>query len=272
MPGFLTDGQIQTRLEAGELIDTGTWDVGCVRHASYSLRVGSRIEVERAGQARDAERQRLALTLVAGRYLELEPGDTALIYSIERLRLPKDVMGFTVARGLLFVETLSPENTYVDPGFNGNLYTTVTNLSSRILRIPYGSTIARLFLYQLSEDVRTPYRTGPAIGIEQHLDSAPAISSQIRVADQSVSGLIGVIEKSERSGPEIAEISRRDRQLSIAALTSAVVWPIALILINTKPNLRSQLGGDVLANFVGTILAALVIYLAPKLWRRFSGT
>jgi len=70
--------------------------------------------------------------------IELHPGDTALLYSQENLRLPTFVLGFTVSRGLLFAEALSPENTYVDPGFMGHLYTTVTNLSNRVVRLESG--------------------------------------------------------------------------------------------------------------------------------------
>jgi endonuclease IV len=86
MPGFLTDRQIRTRLQAGELIDAGTWEVASLRHASYTLRVGSRVEIEKASQSRDTQRQRVAITLRAGgQPLELHPGDTALIYSMEQL-------------------------------------------------------------------------------------------------------------------------------------------------------------------------------------------
>jgi deoxycytidine triphosphate deaminase len=273
MPGFLTDRLIRLRLQAGDLIDDGTWDDANVRHASYTLRAGSRVEVERAAQSREVQRQRVAIALRAGGDpLELLPGDTALIYSIERLRLPNDVLGLTVARGLLFVEALAPENTYVDPGFSGNLYTTVTNLSNRKLRIEYGSQIARLFFYELSEDVATPYRTGPAIGIEQHLDSIPAISTLESIKKQPNADLLGTVEKVERAGPEIAELQRRQTRLTVAALTLSVVWPIVLLIVNTNESLGSVLGSGWAANAIGGIVATTVTLSAPKIWSRVFGT
>jgi deoxycytidine triphosphate deaminase len=112
--GFLTDRNIQTALESGFLIEEGTWEVGQIRHASYMIRLGQRVELERdpAGSG-EREHKRIPLTR-GGPPLELRPGDTALLYSLENL-----------ARGLLFAESLVPENTYVDPGFTGQIYTTV---------------------------------------------------------------------------------------------------------------------------------------------------
>ena len=62
----------------------------------------------------------------------------------------------------MFFEALVPENTYVDPGFNGSLYTTVTNLSHRVVRLHYNDPIARLFFYHLSDSVEEPYVEGLA--------------------------------------------------------------------------------------------------------------
>jgi Deoxycytidine deaminase len=117
MHGFLTDRAIQAALEAGYLLERGTWEPANIRHASYTLRLGSRVEVSRYEDNQRETRQRVTTNLISGgKALLLRPGDSALLYSLENLRLPACVLGFTVARGLLFVESLSPENTFVDPG------------------------------------------------------------------------------------------------------------------------------------------------------------
>ncbi|HST07358.1 MAG TPA: hypothetical protein VLJ83_04265, partial [Gemmatimonadaceae bacterium] len=132
--GFLTDKQIQSGLNSDYLIEKGTWDPGQIRHASYQLRLGSEVRISRASASVGAETKEFCIvSLTPDKSVELRPGDTAMLYSIERLRLPDCVLAFTVARGLLYAEALAPENTYVDPGFSGTLYTTVTNISNRIV-------------------------------------------------------------------------------------------------------------------------------------------
>ena len=49
--GGLSDGQIRHRLKAGQLMDRNTWAEDGIRHASYTLRVGSRVEIEQASDA-----------------------------------------------------------------------------------------------------------------------------------------------------------------------------------------------------------------------------
>ncbi len=164
--GFLTDAQIRLALENEDLIVPGSWDANCIRHASYTLRLGTKVEIASASRANAEEGRDFAVRdLHTGDHFDLMPGDTAKLYSTEMLRLPDCVLGFTVARGLMFFESLIPENTYVDPGFNGSLYTTVTNLSHRVVRLHQNDPIARLFLYKLSEPVRQAYQQGAARGL-----------------------------------------------------------------------------------------------------------
>src|SRR5688572_19962972 len=81
--GFLTDSRIRAALDSDYLIEPGTWDASQVRHASYTLRLGHRVEIERHEDAQRATRQRAAITLRrGGEPLVLQPGDTALLYSI----------------------------------------------------------------------------------------------------------------------------------------------------------------------------------------------
>jgi deoxycytidine triphosphate deaminase len=176
--GYLTDRQIRKCLDAGQLLEKGTWTDSQIRHASYTLRLGSRVELARAADSIGAvSRELRVVSLTQGQPdVELKPGDTALLYSLESLRIPPDVLGFTVARGLLFAEALSPENTYVDPGFTGPIYTTVTNVSNRVVTLSYQMPVARLFFFRLGEEVQDGYRSGSALGIAQQLTSVRAVA------------------------------------------------------------------------------------------------
>src|SRR4030095_11707407 len=116
--GFLNDRQIAASLDHAYLIVPGTFEKAGIRHASYTLRLGNKVEIAAAARAnREETRNFHVQDLIVGQSIELQPGDTAKLYSIEILDLPNDVLAFTVARGLMYFESLVPENTYADPGF-----------------------------------------------------------------------------------------------------------------------------------------------------------
>jgi deoxycytidine triphosphate deaminase len=268
-PGFLTDKQIRAAINAGHLIERGTWDEEMVRHASYTLRLGSEVRVARSAHSTAERLRQFTIERIdASRsILKINPGDTALLYSIENLRIPDSILAFTVARGLLFAEALTPENTYVDPGFSGPLYTTVTNVSNRIIQLEYGMKVARIFFYKLPEGVETPYRSGAALGIEQQLESLRAI--QVGSAEEcrraSRSELLGAVRQMPLAGIHVAELFRRFEEFGAVVCLGAFVWPVLLTIVNTSGWVRANLGliaGNVVAGLVGT----LIIYGLGRIW------
>jgi dCTP deaminase len=269
--GYLTDAQIEKALAAGYLIEEGTWESSQVRHASYTIRLGQRVEIERYQSGQSGPREKVSLSLKKGDNLELRPGDTAMLYSLETLRLPKTVLAFTVARGLLVVESLVPENTYVDPGFVGSIYTTVTNLSGRNLKLPYGANIARLFFFRLSQPVRRPYRSGPAIGIDQHLESSPgsAFSSPEACLRASNASLLADLVSSDRAGARTAELLRRQTRLARVALVMALFVPLALQLLLAWPAAVRAVGPLVLW-LLSTLVAWALGAMLDKILIRYQ--
>lgn len=269
--GFLPDHRIRAALTHGYLLEPGTWRPEQIRHASYTLRLGSRVEIDRGRDSQREHRERVSLALTSGgRPLDLQPGDTALLYSLENLRLPACVLGFTVARGLLFVESLVPENTYVDPGFTGSIYTTVTNLSERVVQLEYGMPIARLFFYRLAADVEQPYQSGPAIGIPQHLPSRP--SSKFPTVHSAraakTADLLDDLEASERGWPRTRELVTRQTRLARVALFTAIAWPLLLQIAASWTWLHANFGSFI-ASVLASVVAVPVIWFSERLWARF---
>jgi deoxycytidine triphosphate deaminase len=270
--GFLTDAQIRIALENEELIVPGSWDANCIRHASYTLRLGTKVEIASASRANLEEARDFAVKdLHAGDHFDLNPGDTAKLYSIEMLRIPDCVLGFTVARGLMFFESLIPENTYVDPGFNGPLYTTVTNLSHRVVRLHQNDPIARLFLYRLSEPVRQAYQQGAARGLKQRLESfrATKFGTQSECSAATSDALIQDLNCLPAGGSQLAELSRRQDRKWVMLVGFSFCWPLLLLLVNLNAWVRDK------ANFAVRNIGALAItglfsYLAPKLWMKLK--
>lgn len=174
---FLTDSELREAL--GEIFCDGSYEQSAIRHASYQLRLGSTVKVnpyktkagERLDRFVDAEWSTGGNGLA---YVDIYPRQTALLYTQERFQLPSNLVGFIYCRGLLFTKALTPENTYVDPGFDGPLYITVRNESDHIARLTQGIYLARLFIFKLATPVSRAYVTGESLGIEQQLSQIPA--------------------------------------------------------------------------------------------------
>jgi deoxycytidine triphosphate deaminase len=272
--GFLTDRQILTCLEEGYLLEDGTWEQPQLRHASYTLRLGHKVEICRAANSAHPSRELTVVNLTQTESrLAIRPGDTALLYSKEHLRFPDCVLGFTVARGLLFAEALSPENTYVDPGFTGPIYTTVTNVSNRIVYLDYEMPLSRLFFFRLGESVQDEYRTGAGLGIAQQLNSVRAVTlgsiEECRTATDTQ--LLDSIELIPIGGIQAAEVlqrlSKRQCAARLQSLTVAVIWPLLLVFANNNDWVKDNMGvflGNVSASVVATILVLLVSKLTVR--------
>jgi deoxycytidine triphosphate deaminase len=269
--GFLTDKRILAALAAGYLIEPGTWNEAQLRHASYTIRLGQRVELERHPAGSGQREQQSKMLTNGGPPLELRPGEKALLYSLENLRLPNCVLGFTVARGLLVYESLVPENTYIDPGFTGQIYTTVTNLSGRVLKLPYGMPIARLFFYKLAENVDRPYQTGPAIGIDQHLESSAGIAfpTTAEAGAASATALLDDLVATERGGARTAELIKRNAALLRSAILTAICWPVVLQSVLGWHWLRDNTN-VIVTGAVGSLLAAAIVAAGTRIWARIG--
>ena len=268
--GFLNDRQIRAALGSQFLIEAGTAENAQVRHASYTLRLGDRVELNKAQGSSHSKHKVFEVVKLSttSPTCDLEPGDTAMLYSMENLRFPPNVLGFTVARGLLFVESLTPENTYVDPGFAGTIYTTVTNVSGRVIRLTYGMSIARLFFYKLYEPAEHPYRTGAVMQISQQLETIPISEvGSDECSEANRAQLISVVKKIPFGGILISELFDRDTKYLVRLFAWSTVWPILLVLANTNEWMREHLGGF-LSNVLAGIVSGLLLIAAPWIYRR----
>lgn len=271
--GFLVDRQIRQSLQEGYLLEQGTWQLEQVRHASYTLRVGEEVRIARATDANSSTSRQFSVYHLAEKSKEVDiyPGDTALLYSCERVRLPDCVLAFTVARGLLFVEALSPENTYVDPGFSGSLYTTITNVSNRVIRLEYGMPIARMFFYRLPVAPEAPYRSGASLGIDQQISSVRAVP--IGTADEcrtaTTKELRTAIRQTPLTGLQLAEsllrLSNAVRSTRVGLATFALTWPILLLFAYESEFVRNNLG-TFLGGVAASLVAAVLMIIVTKVW------
>jgi deoxycytidine triphosphate deaminase len=268
--GFLTDTQILGYLNRGLLISPRTWIPGGIRHASYTMRVGTRVEVARANKANVEDRRDFVVfDLNDGESFELNPGDTVKLFSLEHFQIPSDILAFTIARGLLFSESLVPENTYADPGFVGPLYTTVTNLSHRIVKIYIGDPIARIFFFRLSAAVEEPFAQGSSKGIKQRLESSRA--TKIGTAEECKSAntdqIVDQLQHMPIGGTQVAELWYRTRSDIVGLTVFSICWPLFLLFANLNVRFKAACG-VVLSNILAAGLSAALSYLGPIIYRK----
>ncbi|ASJ12023.1 dCTP deaminase [Thermococcus thioreducens] len=115
--------------------------------AGYDLRVGREAYIN--GKLIDVEE--------AGK-VAIPPKTYALILTLERVRLPDDVMGDMKLRSSLAREGLLGSFAWVDPGWDGNLTLGIYNASDEPVELAYGERFVQIAFIRLEGPARNPYR------------------------------------------------------------------------------------------------------------------
>jgi dCTP deaminase len=92
----------------------------------------------------------------------LHPGEFVLASTLERVRLPDDLVARLEGKsslgrlGLLIHSTAG----FIDPGWDGHVTLELSNVANLPITIYYGMKIGQLSFVQLSEPAETPYGSG----------------------------------------------------------------------------------------------------------------
>ena len=92
----------------------------------------------------------------------LHPGEFVLGSTLERIRLPDDLVARLEGKsslgrlGLLIHSTAG----FIDPGWDGHVTLELSNVANLPITIYYGMKIGQLSFMQLSEPAQTPYGSG----------------------------------------------------------------------------------------------------------------
>lgn len=116
------------------------------------LRLGSRVRFDSTGEEK---------TLAEGTFLRVNPGETVIVSSLEKLDFTKEavdkfypnkmIMGFITPTTTMMREGISQAATKVDAGFRGLLNWGFRNSSAKEFIIQYGEPIFKLTLFLLDE-------------------------------------------------------------------------------------------------------------------------
>lgn len=147
---ILTDIQIRQAVQEIHLI-TGKYEPDSARYASYELHASDYAEK----LVYDNEVTGHVEMPTHDNEIVVEPGTTIKLYTAESINLPANMLALVMALGQLFAAGLAAGSTYVDPGSQGEIYISLTNLTQKDIRIPVGCPIARAMFFVLGSPVET---------------------------------------------------------------------------------------------------------------------
>ncbi len=109
----------------------GTYDPNCVQQASYDLRLGPEAYVVGADTP-------VRLSKDKNEYLNIAPGQFALLLSVEELTMPETLIGFISLRNTFKMQGLiNISGFHVDPSFCGRLVFAVNNVGPSDIRLRF---------------------------------------------------------------------------------------------------------------------------------------
>jgi len=112
--------------------------------AGYDLRVGEKASID----GRDFE---------INEDITIPPSSTALVLTLERIRLPNDIIGSMRLRSSLAREGLIGSFAWVDPGWDGRLTLAIFNASKNPVTLHYGERFVQITFISLVAEPRRPY-------------------------------------------------------------------------------------------------------------------
>jgi dCTP deaminase len=162
----LSDRTIRAEVEAGR-IAFDPFDPSLVQPSSVDMRVDRKFRVFHNARrpfidVREPMEDLTELVEVNDEPFILHPGEFVLGQTLERVRLPDDVVARLEGKsslgrlGLLIHSTAG----FVDAGFEGNLTLELSNVANLPITIYYGMPIGQISFMRMDSPVESPYGTG----------------------------------------------------------------------------------------------------------------
>ena len=183
---ILGHNEIHNRLTKGEVFRKGTWDPGCVKEASYVLRIAADglLLDGKFYEPFSKKKPNWFQQLTEPRnYIQIDPGKIAILSTLEELNMPPNLVGKIGIRlkfahlgltGLMGIQ--------VDPLFGKDkeherLYIRVANFGNDPIRLSEGDGVFTFELHEVKGHVRPP--------VEPREDSWPRIKRTLKDLDDA---------------------------------------------------------------------------------------
>ncbi len=177
----LSDRTIARLLAQGR-IEIDPYDAALLQPSSVDVRVDRYFRVFRNNlypfiDVKQEQEQLTELVEIADEPFILHPGEFVLGSTLERVRLPDDLVARLEGKsslgrlGLLIHSTAG----FIDPGWNGHVTLELSNVASLPITIYRGMRIGQLSFMELTEPAENPYGAG-AIGSKYQGQKGPTPS------------------------------------------------------------------------------------------------
>jgi len=161
----LTKKEILEKIKSGQLAFTPPLDKFQLQGVSVDFRLGFTFLVPRLWQRKDEGRAALefdqkakekgrfeAIELEPGQYFEILPREFLIVSTLEKIKLPNDIMGILYPRSTINRRGLSVDlSGVIDAGYEGFLVIPVrNNTSTQIIRLYPGERFCQIVFHQLA--------------------------------------------------------------------------------------------------------------------------
>jgi dCTP deaminase len=160
----LSDRTIKAEIEAGRLV-FDPYDEALVQPSSVDVRVDATFRVFHNSRhpyidvRKPMEDLTELVTIAGGEPFVLHPGEFVLGQTLERVRIPDDLVARLEGKSSLGRLGLVIHSTagFVDPGFEGNLTLELSNLANLPVTIYEGMPIGQISFMRMDGQVERPY-------------------------------------------------------------------------------------------------------------------
>ena len=153
---ILSGEAILERLKNGEIFREGTWDEESIKEASYALRLASDGLLVNGKFYEPGKRY-------TGSYISIEPGEIAILSTMEKLKMPDDLVGKigirldAALKGLVGLMGIQVDPLYGQSEEDGQpLYIRVANFGNDPVKFVPGQPVFTFELHQITGEVHPP--------------------------------------------------------------------------------------------------------------------
>ena len=145
---ILTAQQIEAAYRKGDIL-IDPFDEAQIQGATYDLRVGA--------QGATTSSKKIVNIKEHG-YLPVEPGDIGLVEVFEVLRVGPQYAGrFGLRSKYARKGLVATTGAQIDPGYDGRLIIGITNLTPKMISLPYKDDLLSVEFHRLEEPTKKPY-------------------------------------------------------------------------------------------------------------------
>ncbi len=239
----LVDTEIEAAAEEQGLISP--FEPNRLKGASYDFRIGETVIVAHPDGLR-------GYSLIIQRSFSLQPGQSCIVSSREKIKLPQNMAGRLSLRSFHQLRGLFYSGGLIDPGYNGLLFFPLANITDSPIELVYEDPLATCEFEHLNNQASCKYKGGEEISKPQQTPAVPKrISYSIieisQRLDEMTSTLSTVNYRFERL-EALTAVSQRIQEWIFLAAVGAVVAAAFLSLFAILPlPSRTLVGGAALA-------------------------